>query len=103
MITSEKQEDVILMKEDSISTHLKNIELLHSEISQKDNTIRIQIEEIKDLQDELSLKLEEHGHQMDTLNQLVKSERVAKNDWAIKFKSHDQMLTERQKRVMSLE
>ena len=49
MITSEKQEDVILMKEDSISTHLKNIELLHSEISQKDNTIRIQIEEIKDL------------------------------------------------------
>ena len=103
MITSEKQEEVVNVKEDVIQTHLKKIELLHGEISHKDNTIRIQTEEIKDLQDELSLKLEEHGHQMDTLNQLVKSERVAKNDWAIKFKSHDQMLTERQKRVMSLE
>ena len=40
---------------------------------------------------------------MDVLNQLVKSERVAKNDWVNKFKSTEKTLSERQKKVMSLE
>lgn len=94
-ITCEKQEDVITEKEGIIQQHLSKIELLRSEIQSKDTSIRVCNEEIKDLQDELSLKLEEHGHQMESLNQLVKTERVAKNDWAIKFKSHDNLLSER--------
>lgn len=85
-ITSEKQDEVIVFKEENIIKLSKTIEDLNSDIKNKDNTIRLLNQELKDCQDELSLKIEQYGIKIDSLQGLIQSERVAKNEWAIKFK-----------------
>ena len=100
-ITTQKQFQQIVEKEQNIDLMKKQIGTYQSEIKEKDKRLVINAKKLEETQAEFDKKIDLHQKEITTFKKLLDTEKINKHDWAQKFKQHDAALSLKQTQVFT--
>lgn len=102
-MTQERLQKTLLDKEAVLDEQNKRIVSMTDKIVQKERRIAALHTEVKDLREEISLKINQYSHKISELDLLVNKERASAQEWQDKFAKTEGLLKDKAETALTLQ